>query len=140
MVFFSARKNLSLSGSIEEDVPRMTENLETLCSSTFQSSLSSHLPKAAQTSLCELSELLEEGEKKGMFRQHMPPRILATITHHNLTFLRDRDIFTEDYFEFIFAICTTALVSFTFSSSCLVLKPFDLSYRSCLVFFFFGYT
>lgn len=78
--------------------------------------------RAAQTSLCELSELLKRGEKQGMFRQQMPPRILATITHDNLTFLRDKDLYSTDYFSFIYNACFLALVRFLIVTSLFIFE------------------
>ncbi|XP_071548346.1 ubiquitin carboxyl-terminal hydrolase 24-like isoform X1 [Panulirus ornatus] len=79
----SARKNMSISGGSSE--------------------------RRARTSLCELSQLLQQGEKQGMFREHMPPRILSTITHENLTFLKNRDVFSHDYYTFVYQLCSVNL-------------------------------
>ncbi|KAK7081025.1 Ubiquitin carboxyl-terminal hydrolase 24 [Halocaridina rubra] len=62
--------------------------------------------KRARTSLCELTQLLQQGERQGMFREHMPPRIFATIMHENLTFLKNRDVYSQDYYTFILQLCT----------------------------------
>ncbi|ROT66789.1 putative ubiquitin carboxyl-terminal hydrolase 24 [Penaeus vannamei] len=75
----SAKKSLSMSGSNE---------------------------RRARSSLCELSQLLQQGEKQGMFREHMPPRILSSITHDNLTFLKNRDVYSSDYYNFIHHLCS----------------------------------
>ncbi|KAK8401660.1 hypothetical protein O3P69_001054 [Scylla paramamosain] len=60
----------------------------------------------ARSSLCELSQLLQQGEKQGVFREYMPPRIMSAITYENLTFLKNRDVFCQDYFTFIQQICS----------------------------------
>ncbi|KAK4305331.1 hypothetical protein Pmani_022773 [Petrolisthes manimaculis] len=65
--------------------------------------------RKARSSLCELSQLLQQGEKQGMFREQMPPRIRASITHDNLTFLKNRDIFSQDYFTFVHQVCSVNL-------------------------------
>lgn len=78
-LFYSAKKSLSMSGSNE---------------------------RRARSSLCELSQLLQQGEKQGMFREHMPPRILSSITHDNLTFLKNRDVYSSDYYNFIHHLCS----------------------------------
>lgn len=62
--------------------------------------------KRARSSLCELSQLLQQGEKQGMFREYMPPRIMSSITYENLTFLKNRDVFSQDYYNFIQQICS----------------------------------
>lgn len=67
--------------------------------------------KKARSSLCELSQLLQQGEKQGMFREYMPPRIMSTITYENLTFLKNRDVFSQDYYNFIQQICSANSVS-----------------------------
>ena len=75
--------------------------------SSAQQQPSSSRKRAAhvQTSLCELSELLQQGEKQGMFKQLMPARILSTISHENLTFLRNRDLYSTDYYDFVLNVC-----------------------------------
>ncbi|XP_042228398.1 ubiquitin carboxyl-terminal hydrolase 24-like isoform X1 [Homarus americanus] len=65
--------------------------------------------RRARTSLCELSHLLQQGEKQGMFREQIPPRILSAITHENLTFLKNRDIFSHDYYYFVQQLCSANL-------------------------------
>lgn len=67
--------------------------------------------RRARTSLCELSQLLQQGEKQGMFREHMPPRILSAITHENLTFFKNRDVFSVDYYLFVHQLCSANLES-----------------------------
>ncbi|XP_069185948.1 ubiquitin carboxyl-terminal hydrolase 24 isoform X1 [Procambarus clarkii] len=65
--------------------------------------------RRARTSLCELSQLLQQGERQGMFREHMPPRILSAITHENLTFFKNRDVFSLDYYSFVYQLCSANL-------------------------------
>ena len=65
----------------------------------------------ARSSLCELSQLLQQGEKQGVFREYMPPRIMSAITYENLTFLKNRDVFCQDYYTFIQQICSANTVS-----------------------------
>lgn len=67
--------------------------------------------KRARSSLCELSQLLQQGERQGMFREYMPPRIMSAITYENLTFLKNRDVFSQDYYNFIQQICSANSVS-----------------------------
>ncbi|KAB7497648.1 Ubiquitin carboxyl-terminal hydrolase 24, partial [Armadillidium nasatum] len=107
----SARKNLSLGGTTS-DSKSVISSSDLATSPSSSRDNNPEFVRAAQTSLCELSELLKRGEKQGMFRQQMPPRILATITHDNLTFLRDKDLYSMDYFNFIYNACYLALETF----------------------------
>ena len=46
--------------------------------------------RLARSSLSELKELMEEGEKRGIFgQQRLPARILDSIVHHNLKLYSD---------------------------------------------------
>ncbi|XP_068228806.1 LOW QUALITY PROTEIN: ubiquitin carboxyl-terminal hydrolase 24-like [Palaemon carinicauda] len=67
------------------------------------------IERRARTSLCELTHLLQQGERQGMFREHMPPRILSMIMQENLTFLKNRDVYSTDYYTFIHQLCSTNL-------------------------------
>ncbi|XP_076051171.1 ubiquitin carboxyl-terminal hydrolase 24-like isoform X2 [Oratosquilla oratoria] len=84
-----------------------TFRASTSCTPRKSSSLGGSRP--ARNSLCQLNELLQHGERFGMFRQDMPPAILNTITHDNLTFLKNRDVYSPDYFGFVNQLCSANL-------------------------------
>ena len=55
-------------------------------------------------SLSQLSDLLEKGEKTGLFRKdtsQMPSTIEQGIQEENLRFLLRRDVYCEEYFRFV---------------------------------------
>lgn len=57
--------------------------------------------RAARESLSQLSDLLEKGEKRGIFSSRMPASVERGIQEENLKFLENRDIFSEEYYNFI---------------------------------------
>ena len=56
---------------------------------------------APKESLSQLSDLLEKSEKKSLFASRMPSAIERGIQEENLRFLQNRDVFCEDYYQFI---------------------------------------
>ena len=62
--------------------------------------------KAARESLSQLSDLLEKGEKKGLFSSRMPPSIERAIREENLRFMQNRDVYCQDYNKFIYDLAT----------------------------------
>ena len=62
--------------------------------------------KEARESLSQLSDLLEKGEKKGIFTSRMPPSIERSIREENLRFMQNRDVFCEQYNKFMFDLAT----------------------------------
>ena len=62
--------------------------------------------KAARESLNQLSDLLEKGEKKGLFSSRMPPSIERAIREDNLRFMQNRDVYCQDYNKFIYDLAT----------------------------------
>ena len=63
--------------------------------------------KEARESLSQLSDLLEKGEKKGIFSvSRMPPSIERAIREENLRFMQNRDVYSEDYNNFMFDLAT----------------------------------
>ncbi|XP_064607447.1 ubiquitin carboxyl-terminal hydrolase 24-like isoform X2 [Liolophura sinensis] len=52
-------------------------------------------------SLVELTELVHKGEKRGIFTEKMPAHIQQVIRSENLTFIRNRDVYSQDYFNFV---------------------------------------
>ena len=62
--------------------------------------------KEARESLNQLSDLLEKGEKKGLFSSRMPPSIERAIREENLRFMQNRDVYCQDYNKFIYDLAT----------------------------------
>ncbi|KAF2363147.1 Peptidase C19 ubiquitin carboxyl-terminal hydrolase [Trinorchestia longiramus] len=63
--------------------------------------------RLARSSLSELRELMEEGEKRGIFsQQRLPPHILSSIVHHNLELYRNRCIYLQPYYDFLAQLCS----------------------------------
>ena len=58
-------------------------------------------------SLSQLSDLLEKGEKRGIFSSRMPASIERSIREENLRFMQNRDVFSEDYYDFLYQLATT---------------------------------
>ena len=60
-------------------------------------------------SLTQLSDLLEKGEQSLFFTSsgRMPANIDREIQEENLQFLQNRDVYSEDYYRFIFELCDT---------------------------------
>lgn len=56
-------------------------------------------------SLTQLSELLNHGERQGLFGAKMPARVQQAIREENLRFMKSRDVFCPDYYEFVFNLC-----------------------------------
>jgi ubiquitin carboxyl-terminal hydrolase 9/24 len=54
-----------------------------------------------QNSLQELTELVHKGEKKGIFHGRMPAPIQRAVREENLQFMKNRDIYDADYFQFV---------------------------------------
>eukprot|EP00090_Calanus_glacialis_P047045 TRINITY_DN9530_c0_g1_i3.p1 TRINITY_DN9530_c0_g1~~TRINITY_DN9530_c0_g1_i3.p1 ORF type:complete len:2633 (-),score=502.34 TRINITY_DN9530_c0_g1_i3:271-7929(-) len=60
----------------------------------------------ARESLSQLSDLLEKGEKRGIFTSRMPAPIERSIREDNLRFMQNRDVFSEDYYKFMYELTT----------------------------------
>ena len=67
--------------------------------------------KEARESLHQLSDLLEKGEKKGLFSSRMPPSIERAIREENLRFMQNRDVYCQDYNKFIYDLATVNSMS-----------------------------
>ena len=65
----------------------------------------------ARESLSQLSDLLEKGEKRGIFTSRMPASIERSIREDNLRFMQNRDVFSEDYYKFMYELATVNTVS-----------------------------
>ena len=57
--------------------------------------------RAARESLSQLSDLLEKGERRGLFSSRMPASIERSIQEENLRFLENRDVFCDEYYRFV---------------------------------------
>ncbi len=55
----------------------------------------------ARESLSQLSDLLEKGERRGLFSSRMPASIERGIQEENLRFLENRDVFCHEYYRFV---------------------------------------
>uniref|UniRef100_A0A4W3HTX5 Ubiquitin carboxyl-terminal hydrolase 24 n=1 Tax=Callorhinchus milii TaxID=7868 RepID=A0A4W3HTX5_CALMI len=51
-----------------------------------------------------LTKLVRKGEKKGLFVEKMPTRIYQMVRDENLKFMKNRDVFNSDYFNFILSL------------------------------------
>ena len=49
----------------------------------------------------ELTELVHKGEKKGIFVDKMPASIQRMIHGENVTFVKNRDVYNQEYFKFV---------------------------------------
>jgi len=56
-------------------------------------------------SLSQLSELLNHGERQGLFGGKMPAQVQQAVREENLRFLKSRDVYCPDYYEFIYELC-----------------------------------
>ncbi|GAB1607082.1 hypothetical protein Ahia01_000991000, partial [Argonauta hians] len=52
-------------------------------------------------SLVELTELVHKGEKRGIFTAKMPASIEKVIGTENIIFVKNRDIYNGEYFQFV---------------------------------------
>jgi ubiquitin carboxyl-terminal hydrolase 9/24 len=57
-------------------------------------------------SLSELTELVSKGDEKGLFRTltSLPPAIEETVKAENLEFCKNKAIYDQDYFDFIYIL------------------------------------
>lgn len=56
--------------------------------------------------LSQLTALVHHGEKQGLFTEKVPPKILRVVQEDNLRFFRNRDIYSEEYFGFVYQLVT----------------------------------
>ncbi|KAL4237154.1 Ubiquitin carboxyl-terminal hydrolase 24 [Mactra antiquata] len=61
------------------------------------------IPRSSRNSdsFVELTELVHKGERKGLFMDKMPASIQRMIHSENLTFVKNRDVYNEEYFRFV---------------------------------------
>ncbi|KAG1652915.1 Ubiquitin carboxyl-terminal hydrolase 24 [Nymphon striatum] len=77
-----------------------------LSSSRLSSRKSGSTPRKSSVrgrtdSLTQLTQLVHHGERQGLFLDKMPARIQRIIKTENLHFMRDRDVYNDDYISFI---------------------------------------
>ena len=60
----------------------------------------------------ELTELVHKGEKRGMFTDKMPAVIQQDVRDENLRFMKNRDVFNQEYFRFVRLLVSRNSVSF----------------------------
>ena len=59
----------------------------------------------------ELTELVHKGEQRGIFVDKMPPAIQQAIHAENITFVKNRDVYSSDYFAFLVRLTSINSVS-----------------------------
>uniref|UniRef100_H3APV7 Ubiquitin carboxyl-terminal hydrolase 24 n=1 Tax=Latimeria chalumnae TaxID=7897 RepID=H3APV7_LATCH len=69
-----------------------------------QSSPRPHRPNNDRLSL--LTKLVRKGEKKGLFVEKMPARIYQMVRDENLKFMKNRDVYNSDYFNFVLSLAS----------------------------------
>ncbi|KAM9762188.1 ubiquitin carboxyl-terminal hydrolase 24 isoform 4-T4 [Menidia menidia] len=63
-------------------------------------------PRANNDRLTLLTRLVRKGEKKGLFVEKMPASIYQIVRDENLKFMRNRDVYNSDYFNFILSLAS----------------------------------
>ncbi|KAH0519789.1 Ubiquitin carboxyl-terminal hydrolase 24, partial [Microtus ochrogaster] len=53
-----------------------------------------------------LTKLVKKGEKKGLFVEKMPARIYQMVRDENLKFMKNRDVYSSDYFSFVLSLAS----------------------------------
>ncbi|XP_034559386.1 ubiquitin carboxyl-terminal hydrolase 24 isoform X5 [Notolabrus celidotus] len=61
-------------------------------------------PRANNDRLTLLARLVRKGEKKGLFVEKMPASIYQMVRDENLKFMRNRDVYNSDYFNFTLSL------------------------------------
>ncbi|XP_043941443.1 ubiquitin carboxyl-terminal hydrolase 24 [Protopterus annectens] len=69
-----------------------------------QSSPRPHRPNSDRLTL--LTKLVKKGEKKGLFVEKMPTRIYQMVRDENLKFMKNRDVYNSDYFNFVLSLAS----------------------------------
>ena len=59
----------------------------------------------------ELTELVHKGEQRGMFVDKMPAPIQQAIHAENITFVKNRDVYSQAYFSFLYQLAKRNVVS-----------------------------
>ncbi len=108
MLFYESRKSSQMRKNTSKK--STTQSVSLAAANASQISLrktsSPAIPAAApRESWSQLSNLLEKGEKTGLFKQvssgRMPAHIERGIQEDNLRFMQNRDVFCEDYYRFV---------------------------------------
>ncbi|TRY60346.1 hypothetical protein DNTS_013678, partial [Danionella cerebrum] len=63
-------------------------------------------PRANNDRLTLLTRLVKKGEKKGLFVEKMPARIYQMVRDENLKFMKNRDVYNGDYFNFTLSLAS----------------------------------
>ncbi|XP_041125649.1 ubiquitin carboxyl-terminal hydrolase 24 isoform X3 [Polyodon spathula] len=63
-------------------------------------------PRANNDRLSLLTKLVRKGEKKGLFVEKMPVRIYQMVRDENLKFMKNRDVYNSDYFNFTLSLAS----------------------------------
>ncbi|TSK58130.1 Ubiquitin carboxyl-terminal hydrolase 24 [Bagarius yarrelli] len=63
-------------------------------------------PRANNDRLTLLTRLVRKGEKKGLFVEKMPARIFQMVRDENLKFMKNRDVYNSDYFNFTLSLAS----------------------------------
>nr|XP_054586030.1 ubiquitin carboxyl-terminal hydrolase 24 isoform X3 [Nothobranchius furzeri] len=63
-------------------------------------------PRANNDRLTLLTRLVRKGEKKGLFVEKMPASIYQMVRDENLRFMRNRDVYNSDYFNFVLSLAS----------------------------------
>ncbi|KAI9556016.1 hypothetical protein GHT06_018579 [Daphnia sinensis] len=71
-------------------------------------------------SLSQLSELLNHGERQGLFGGKMPARVQQAVREENLRFLKSRDVYCPDYYDFIYELCQANASKDVTTSACAI--------------------
>lgn len=58
--------------------------------------------KVSSDSLSELAELVSRGDEKGLFRTCLPASIEQMVKSENLEFCKNRTVYDNEYFQFIY--------------------------------------
>ena len=87
-------------------------NRKTSMPTTMTTTSTSSQPQARE-SLSQLSDLLEKGEKRGIFYHcpSIPTSIEQAISESNLRFLLRRDVFSADYYNFVIELLNVNALS-----------------------------
>ena len=81
----------------------------------------------ARESFSQLSDLLEKGDKTAWFQANrMPAPIEREINEENLRFLQNRDVYSEDYYKFIFELASINLNSVPANGLSLGVRHMDM--------------
>ncbi|XP_029684387.1 ubiquitin carboxyl-terminal hydrolase 24 isoform X4 [Takifugu rubripes] len=63
-------------------------------------------PRANNDRLTLLTRLVRKGEKKGLFVEKMPASIYQMVRDENLRFMKNRDVYNSDYFNFTLSLAS----------------------------------